>query len=157
MSRKRCLTIITFLVTLVSLSSNHSILADGSSDETAKAIASAGRQFITALEKGDAKGMAALYTERAWLMPPNHDFVKGRAKIQSFWQGVIDSGIKSGSLKTLEIEEFGDTVVELGEYTLRGCKEEVDKGKYVLTWKKEAGQWKMRRDCWNSSKSRAAK
>jgi uncharacterized protein (TIGR02246 family) len=150
--------VISLTVAVVSLGSNQLIAADRASDETVKAIASIYSQFIAALEKRDAKGVAALYTERAWLLPPNHDFVKGRANIFAFWQTAIDSGVRSGSLKTLEIEEFGDTAVELGVYILTGPdREQVDSGKYVVTWKKEAGKWKLHRDCWNSSKPPAAK
>jgi uncharacterized protein (TIGR02246 family) len=143
---------------VISLASNRSILADSASDETGKAIAAVYRQFITALEERDARGVAALYTERAWLLPPNHDFVKGRAQIFAFWQAAMDSGIRSGSLRTLELEVFGNTAVEHGVYILTGPdRQQMDTGKYVVSWNKEAGKWKLHHDCWNCSKSPADK
>jgi ketosteroid isomerase-like protein len=27
----------------------------------------------------------------------------------------------------------------------------IDNGKYVVLWRREAGQWKLHRDIWNSS------
>ena len=49
---------------------------------------------MVALKRGDAEGLAALYTENGQVMPPNSDFVTGRQAVQMFWQAVMDMGIK---------------------------------------------------------------
>jgi ketosteroid isomerase-like protein len=41
-------------------------------------------------------------------------------------------------------------------WTLKGKDgAELDHGKYVVIWKKEAGGWKLHRDIWNSSQAPA--
>ena len=63
-------------------------------------------------------------------------------------------GIKTARLDTVEAEEYGETAIEIGKYTLSGEAGKVmDRGKYVVIWKQEGGQWKLHRDIWNSSLS----
>ena len=78
-------------------------------------IESANAQFVTAFKRGDATAMANLYTAAAQLLPANSDFVRGTAAIRTFWQSVIDMGLKGASLETIELEAHGDTVSKLGD------------------------------------------
>jgi len=51
-----------------------------------------------------------------------------------------------------EVEDHGDTAIEVGKYTLKGEEGQVlDTGKYTVIWKQEEGQWKLHRDIFNSS------
>jgi uncharacterized protein (TIGR02246 family) len=122
------------------------------STEVHDAIAAANENFMTAARRGDAAGLAALYTENGQVLPPNSDFVTGRAAIQVFWQAVIDMGIKEAKLEIIEVEGHGDTAIEVSRFTLYGeAGKELDKGKYIVIWKQEQGQWKLHRDIFNSS------
>ena len=122
------------------------------SAELTSAIAAANENFMATFKRGDAAGMAALYTENGQLLPPNSDFVTGRQAIQALWQSVMDMGIKDAKLETVEFEGHGDTAIEVGKYTLSGEGGQVmDSGKFVVIWKQEGGQWKLHRDIWNSS------
>jgi uncharacterized protein (TIGR02246 family) len=117
------------------------------------AIAAPIAQFMTA-SRGDAAGAAAVYTEDAQVLPPNSEAVSGRQAIQTLWQGAIDMGIKAVNLETVEVEGHGHTAHEVGKYTLQGTEGQMlDTGKYVVIWKQEAGQWKLHRDIWNSSRA----
>jgi ketosteroid isomerase-like protein len=56
-------------------------------------------------------------------------------------------------LETVEVAGDGNTAYEVGQFTLQGAEGQVfDAGKYVVIWKQEAGQWKIHRDIWNSSR-----
>ena len=115
-------------------------------------IVNANKQYSHNLSLGDAAGVANLYTENGQFLLPNSDFVTGRAALQSTLQTLMDSGIKSIQLETLEVEDYGDTATEVGKYILEGDGGTMlDNGKYVVIWKKEAGQWKLHRDIINSS------
>ena len=116
------------------------------------AIEAANSQFVAAFAKGDVAKIASMYTADAQAFPPNSDVVRGRAAIQKFWQGVVDAGIKSATLTTLEVEARGDWAHEVGTYTMsvEGGKQ-ADHGKYLVIWKREQGQWQLHRDIWNSS------
>ena len=116
------------------------------------AIAAGNEKLMAAFRRGDAAGLAALYTENGQLLPPNSDFITGKPAIQQFWQGVMDMGIKAALLETVELEAHGDTAIDVGRYTMQGEGDKIlDKGKYLVVWKQEDGQWKLHRDIWNSS------
>ena len=126
----------------------------GTSTEVQAAIEAADEKFMAAFNRGDAAALADLYTENGQLLPTGSDFVTGKAAIQAFWQGAIDTGIKSARLETVEAEGHGDTAIEIGKYTLSGEAGKImDRGMYVVIWKQVGGQWKLHRDIWNSSLS----
>ena len=116
-------------------------------------ITAANADFVAAFDRGDAAGIAALYTDQAQLLPPNSGVIAGRDKIQAFWQGAMDMGLKAAKLETVETEAHEDIVNEVGNYKLMVAGgQEADSGKYVVIWKNVAGQWKLHRDIWNSSR-----
>ena len=123
-----------------------------SSPDVHEAIVAADQAFITTFNRGDAAGLAALYTENAQFLPPNSDFVKGRQAIQAAFQAFMDMGVKAVKLETLEVEGYGDTASEVGRYILENEDGQVlDQGKFLVIWKQEAGQWKLHRDMINSN------
>jgi uncharacterized protein (TIGR02246 family) len=127
-------------------------MAQTTTTEVRGAIAAANENFMAAFKRGDAAGMAALYTENGQVMPPNGDLVTGRQAVQMFWQAVMDMGIKEAKLEIVEVEDHGDTTIETSKFTLQGEGGQVlDKGKYIVIWKREEGQWKLHRDIFNSS------
>ena len=120
-------------------------------------VESANGQFVNAFKRGDAPALASLYTSGAQLLPANSDFVRGTAAIRTFWQSVIDMGLKGASLETLEVENHGDTAIEVGRYRLLAAGDAVaDQGKYVVVWKNDSGTWKLHRDIWTTSQPATA-
>lgn len=110
-----------------------------------------------AVVAADAKAVGKMYTARARLMPPNADFFKGTKAITGFWQGALDMGIRGVVLKTAEVEQLGSTAIEVGTYALTGGDgSTLDKGKYLVVWKKDGGVWKLHHDIFNSSMAAAA-
>ena len=61
-------------------------------------------KWVAAFNAGDGAAVAALYSEDAVLLPPGGERVDGRAAIQTFWQGAIDSGLKAEFLHAVEVE-----------------------------------------------------
>jgi len=87
-------------------------------------------------------------------MPTGSGFIKGKHDIEAFWQGVMDMGIKNVQLTVVEVENHGNTAIEIGQYMLSGPDDQtIDQGKYVVIWKLEIDGWKLHRDIWNSSLS----
>lgn len=110
-------------------------------------------KWVQALGRGDAAGIASLYTPNAQLLPANGNVVSGQPAIQQFWQGAISSGFKSVTLNTSEVESCGDTAYEVGKYTVPGeGGKALDTGDYIVIWKQENGQWKLHRDIWTTNK-----
>ncbi len=119
--------------------------------EVHAAIVNTNQKFEAALVAGDWAGLAVLYTENARLLPPDRDIVSGRQAIQEFWQGDLSS-IGQASRETLEVENHNEIAHEVGNYVLVvPDRQLIDRGKYVVIWQYENGQWQMHRHIWNSS------
>lgn len=109
-------------------------------------------RFVTYFSKAKVDEIANLYTEYAKLLPPGSDVIVGKENISNFWQGAIYTGVKCIKLETEDVEQHGDLAVEQGKYTLIGPDQNlIDKGKYLVVWKNENGDWKLHKDMWNSS------
>jgi uncharacterized protein (TIGR02246 family) len=125
--------------------------------DTRREIESVNGQFMTALKSSDATAIASLYTSRAQILPANSDFVRGTAAIRAFWQNLMNMGLKSASLETIEVEDHGDTAIEVGRYRLLAAGDAlVDHGKYIVVWKNDSGTWKVHIDIWTTSQPAAA-
>lgn len=116
------------------------------------AIMAANENFMTVFKRIDAAGLANLYTEDGQVLAPNSDFLTGRESIQALWQSIFDMGVKEIKLEIIDVEDHGDTAIEVSNYTLYDDEgQELDKGKYIVIWKQRNGQWKLYRDIFNSS------
>jgi len=61
-------------------------------------------------------------------------------------------GIGAIALETVEVFEHGDSASEIGRYSLASVDgQPIDRGKYIVIWQMEAGEWKLHRDIWNTS------
>lgn len=116
------------------------------------AIEAANKKWEAAAARGDGAGVASLYTANAQLLPPKSAPVTGTEAIGAFWQEVFDSGVKSVSLVTVAVEGRGDTAYETGKVELRGADGQVlDRGNYIVIWRKVGSSWKLHHDIWNTS------
>lgn len=137
---------------LLGLALAFSLTVPARAEDVRAAIEAGNKLFQDAAARGDGAALAALYTADGKLLPANSDFVAGTAAIQKFWQGVLESGIRGATLTTVEVEGHGTVAHEVGQYELRDQAGKVlDKGKYVVIWKKVGAQWKLHRDIWTTS------
>lgn len=120
--------------------------------EISDAIVAANDKFMAVFKTGDAAALANLFTENGQILPPNGDFITGRKAIADIWQSIFDMGVKEIKLDIVELDEQSDTAIEISNFTLYNeSGAEVNKGKYIVIWKLQDGQWKMHRDIFNSS------
>ena len=120
--------------------------------DTLEEIKSANKMLGDFLKAGDPRGISECYSVKPKLMAPNMKAIKGKRAIAKFWQGILDMGVKSINLRTLEVEKLGRTAIETGVATLKGTKGKViDNLDYVVVWKKEGKNWKMYWDIFNSN------
>lgn len=116
------------------------------------AIEAVNKRFSAAFDKGDAAGIAALYTTDGAAFPPGGDIVRGRDAIQKMWGSVFAMGITSAVLETTEVDAAGSLAYEIGTYALKTKDGTVaDKGKYCVVWKRVGTDWLLHRDIWNTS------
>jgi len=123
----------------------------GSKDVSSE-ITTVNNGFIESFNQGDAKTLAGNYTTDAKLYPSNSDVVTGLEAIEGFWNAVMKMGIKKAQMETVSAESFGDIAIEEGRYKLFVEGDIVaDQGKYIVTWAKVDGKWKIQRDIWNTN------
>lgn len=137
----------------VASSENHADSTTLSFDMSAarKTVDDANQKFEEALRKADSVTLASLYTSDAVVMPANSEPLKGN-DILSMWGSVSRMGIKDAKLTTTDLQGNANLLAETGTYEMYGDKNKtLDKGKYIVVWKQENGQWKMYRDIWNTS------
>ena len=126
-------------------------------DDVRELIERTNRKFGELFERGDAAGIAALYTANARLMPPDMPTISGTEAIKAFWQTAMKQGIKAATLETIDVETSGgDLATEIGRFTLAmeapggGGGRVEQAGKYIVLWKQDAGVWKLHADIWNA-------
>ena len=115
-------------------------------------IAEVNALFADALQRGDTVAAAKVYTEDARLLPPGQPTVRGREAIQEFWASATSQlGLKEVVLESVELLVQDRRAEEIGRYVLSAEDGVIDKGKYVVIWKREPGRvWKWHVDIWNS-------
>jgi len=121
-------------------------------------IAAANLAFETAVSKSDSVGFASLYTTDTKWMNPNAPSVEGRAALVSHISQQLKAGIASAKLNTVEVWGDENYVTEEGNYqifTKDGTQ--IDKGKYLILWKRVDGKLMFHRDIYNSDLPLATK
>ncbi|MEY3619946.1 MAG: hypothetical protein RLZZ391_312 [Bacteroidota bacterium] len=100
--------------------------------------------FIT---KGDSVGAASAYTKDGKFMAANMPAVAGTSNLTSFWGGFIKGVGGVITLTTMEVWGNEDYLTEEGLFEIKSKDgTQLDKGKYIVLWKKEEGKWKLHRD-----------
>jgi uncharacterized protein (TIGR02246 family) len=112
------------------------------------------RQFVEALERGDAASVAALYAEDAVVLPPDAPMISGRAAIEEFWRGLMEAGARGVNLETLRLAGPRDLLHEVGRATItiqpEGGETNTQAMKYVVVWERDpAGGLALAVDMWN--------
>jgi uncharacterized protein (TIGR02246 family) len=122
-----------------------------------QAIRDIGRRWVKMFADRDTSGMAALFADDGYEMPPNTKAMKGPDEVRK-GTGAMLRTTKDFKLtfepSTITVADAGDLAAERGTYKVsftgpRGKKIE-DHGNYVTVWKKVNGQWKVLSDI-NSS------
>ena len=122
----------------------------------ADAVKAVADSYVKATLAGDAKAIAALYTEDAVEMPPNQPMIKGRAAIQAYYEKEMASGMKVNSftLTHLDTHAAGERGYDVGTYrqsvTPKGAAPVSDSGKYTVIVKRSGTGWQVAYAIYNS-------
>jgi ketosteroid isomerase-like protein len=123
-----------------------------------KELEAVNRKISEYFDKGDANGLASIYSSDAYMMPDKGPIVKGKENITKAWSEFINSckagGIEIGGIEITIKELSGDNniLTDVGEFVFiskSGAK--FWKGKYIEVWKNENSQWKVHREMTNSN------
>ncbi len=152
---KKVLSAITILSALFLFSCNARVetssVASFNLDSAKTQIASSNESFGKAWATGDSSSFASRYTSDGCINPPNMPRMCGTAAITAFFNGGYAMGVRNVKLTTEEVTGSAELVAETGKYAmLDSAGTTLEKGKFIVLWKKENGVWKMHKDVWNS-------
>jgi uncharacterized protein (TIGR02246 family) len=108
-------------------------------------------EWADAFNKGDAKAVAEMYADDAYVLPPGSDMLKGRAAIEKFWQQEIQH-LGNVKITTIDVRKLGPLAVrEIGtaSFTTKAQPPHDGELQYAVVWHKEDGHWKLLQDIWN--------
>ena len=125
------------------------------------AIRSTISNWLDLIRKGDAAGIAQLYTEDGALMPPGAPMAEGRQAIEEAWRGMMQT---PGFELTFEpakivVSSAGDMALDRGTYRFASAGPDgavTDTGKYVVVWRNIDGNSRAAADIFNSDGPPAA-
>jgi uncharacterized protein (TIGR02246 family) len=133
------------------------VMTTAHAENARSGIEAANTEFSAAFAKGDASALASLYAAEGQVLPANSPPIRGREAVHKFWQGAMDSGIATVTLKTVEVYGHGATATEVGEYELHDKGGKVlDQGKYIVIWRHSNGKWLLLRDMFSTNSSKPA-
>ncbi len=118
-----------------------------------KQIVDLNESFSKYYVNADYESLVNMYCEDGIILPPGADLIKGREEIKKRW--ILPEGvtIPYHEISPVEIQIIDDYAYDLGYYEGRTLKKDNSesewKGKYLIIWKKEDGQWKIYADAWN--------
>ena len=118
-------------------------------EQAIRAVVDTLNQAIAA--KNDS-AIVALYTPDAVMMPPNEGSVSGVSGMRAFWAEMWPMNA-SLVITPANIDVTGDLAVEEGTWAFEMATPagpQRDNGKYLTSWRKVDGAWRMTRDIWNS-------
>ena len=116
-----------------------------------KEIEAANKQISESMAKGDSVGLAEAYSTDGALMLNNMPSVKGKDNLTKLWGSFISAGMGGLEFSTLEVWGDENYITEEGLIVIKAKDgTQLDKGKYIVLWKKENGKWKLHRDISNS-------
>jgi uncharacterized protein (TIGR02246 family) len=127
------------------------------SEADLKAIDGVRDAHVAAVNAGDARAWAALFTDDGVQMPPNMPANIGRSAIEPWSKGFMDMFGLEFALSVDEVRVLGEWAFERGTYTISlnpksGGQSLQDAGKYITIYQRKSGDgWQMARDIWNSS------
>lgn len=105
------------------------------------------QNFMKSFKNEDSISVSNCYTTDAKVLADHSGTVSGRDKILHYISREMNRGITDVDLHTTKV--WGDSSILAEEGTYEFSNKDggrIDKGKYIVLWKQEAGNWKMYRD-----------
>ncbi|HXS57664.1 MAG TPA: DUF4440 domain-containing protein [Hanamia sp.] len=162
LSRKILLILFCFILILSACNENDRLDIERSASafdikQGEASVKQSNKNFMKAFETNDSAAVANCYTTDAKAMLANRTSIEGKDSIRHFYAGAMKNGVRNFDLKTIKIWGDSSILAEEGLYKYSDSNgKQLDKGKYIVLWKLESGNWKMYRDIWTSDLPPAA-
>ena len=111
-------------------------------DSVKAAIVSSNQLFADAFVKGDSTLLIDRYASDGCLLPADMHTLCGHEAIATFYRGAYDMGVRNVKLNTTQLYGEGEYVTEEGTYEIFAAENKfIDKGKFLVLWKKTDSGW----------------
>jgi uncharacterized protein (TIGR02246 family) len=130
------------------------LAASGARADDLSSVQALNDGLAAAFNSGDSGRLAQLYAEDAVLLPPGAALIKGKQKIEGYYQAALPT-VTNSKFSALESKSLGDAdILEAGTFTAKaaGAHSKPIQGKFVILWRKVATDWKIATDIWNVDK-----
>jgi uncharacterized protein (TIGR02246 family) len=124
--------------------------------EDIAAVRATDSAFASAMNAGDAAGMAVNYLPDAHLLPPDAPPVEGREAVLKFFVGLLSAYQVTVAVGADEIEGRGDLAYARGHYTLEGTPKAAgappihEEGKFLEILRRQSdGRWRYAVDMYS--------
>jgi ketosteroid isomerase-like protein len=120
------------------------------------AVRKATQDWVQACNTKHLDDLIEVYHADAIVLRPNVPPVRGTAAIREFFFSVLDAGLGEVELEPLRVELAGEIAYEAGRCKMlvpHMGKRREERGKYLITMARQAGEWKIIADCWSSDLS----
>jgi ketosteroid isomerase-like protein len=114
------------------------------------------QDWVQACNTKHLDDLVEIYHPDAIVLRPNVPTVRGTAAIREFFFSVLDAGLGEVELEPLRVELSGEMAYEAGRCKMlvpHMGKRREERGKYLITLARQAGEWKIIADCWSSDLS----
>lgn len=109
-------------------------------------ILQANQRLMKSFKEKDSLKAVSCFAQDARIMIAGRPSIEGTPAIISYVSALMDSGINKLDLQTEKIWGDSSIIAEEGTYKMSHNDSLMDKGKYIVLWKPEAGNWKIFRD-----------
>ena len=117
------------------------------------------QDWALACNNKQLEDLVDLYAPDALVLRPNVPAVRGAAAIREYFFAALDSGLGEVELEPMRVEVFGDLAYEAGRCKMlvpvAVSKRREERGKYLVIFARQSGDWKAIADCWASDLSLA--
>jgi ketosteroid isomerase-like protein len=114
------------------------------------------QDWVQACNTKHLDDLVEIYHPDAIVLRPNVPPVRGTAAIREFFFSVLDAGLGEVELEPIRVELAGEIAYEAGRCKMlvpHMGKRREERGKYLVTLARQAGEWKIIADCWSSDLS----
>jgi len=117
-------------------------------------IEAANTEWNKALNSGNVKGLAALYTENAILSPGNGKTLVGRAEIENLFKGFVDGGVHNHTLEIIEVGGSDKMIYQVARWSAQGAETNGETPSFggittSILEQSSDGNWLARAHIWN--------
>jgi len=121
------------------------------------AVRKISRDWAQACNTKQLDDLVDLYAADAVVLRPNLPPVRGTAALRELFFAILDAGLGEVEFEPLRVDMFGEVACEAGRCKMlvpvaMGKRRE-ERGKYLMVYNRQNGEWKITADSWSSDLS----